>query len=637
LLFAPAPPPVAAQGLPAPPIVTLDPGCGGQAIEGDVFDTQIFRLRNFTPNSEVTIVWGQEPPQTVVVGEYGALDTPPLTFKRSGTQIQVFETSDPGRQASASLLVPCTPSIRISPSCDAPADPAAPRPLAITVEGRNWEPFFGAVTVFLNLPGLETDQPVSGFRQGTPDETLRSFSVVLDQAPGRIPAPLMALPAGQYFVVAVQGQSNVRVDVDFVVPCAQLQLQPSCGEAGRPLDIYDILVTGSGFRPGLGVELTFDTFGQQQVFQLNIDLPPPGELRQPDGGEVRIEPFRRPDGTYFVTARQGSPDHVFREATAVFTVPCPPDPVLTIDPLCGPPQLVGDDPRTYSLAVNGQNLAPGLLSIIFDPDQLSGVPAEQFDLPVNNGSVAATITPLRRQTGVYQIAVQQEPSSAPLPLSLPFNVPCAPVTPTLSVACDPPDSDQPELAQVVVEGAGFFEDGPVELNLGTAPTEIIRTDAAGSFTRLLPAADLADGPFNVIAGQRDAVGVVAQATAAIVLPCGTREPLLQFVPTSGSPGVVIQVRGFSFRPNSTVDLRWNRGIGSTQPFTVTVAADGTFTQRVLIFHHDFGGMREMTAASGAGPIELVEPALYVVSPGRGSPPVFVDSPFPGSDTLVIRR
>lgn len=70
---------------------------------------------------------------------------------------------------------------------------------------------------------------------------------------------------------------------------------------------------------------------------------------------------------------------------------------------------------------------------------------------------------------------------------------------------------------------------------------------------------------------------------------------------------------------------------------MTVAGDGTFTRQVLIYHHDFGGMREMTAASDTGPIVLVEPALYVVSPGRGSPPVFVDSPFPGSDTLVIRR
>ena len=615
----------------------MEPGCGAQAIEGDVFDTQTFRLRNFTPNSEVTIVWGQEPPQTVVVGEYGALDTPPLTFRRSGTEIQAFETNNPGRLASASLLVPCTPSIRISPSCDAPADPAAPRPLQITVEGRNWESFFGEVSVFLNLPGLETDQPQSAIEQAPVDEASRSFSVVIDEAPGRLAGPLMAVPAGQYFVVAVQNRSGVRVEVDFVVPCPQVQVQPSCGEAGRPLDAYDVLVTGSGFRPGLPVELIFDTFGQQQVFQLNIDLPPPGELKLADGGEVRIEPYRRPDGTYFVTARQGVPDRIVREAIAVFTVPCPPDPVLTIDPLCGPPQLAGDDPRRYSLAVNGQNLAAGVISIIFDPDQLSGVPAERFDLPVSNGSVSETITPLRRQTGIYLVTVQQDPASAPFPLGLRFDVPCAPATPTLRVVCDPPDSDQPELAQVIVEGAGFFEDGPLELSLGAAPTETMRTDAGGRFSRQLAAADLPDGPFDVVAIQRDAIGVVAQATAAIVLPCGTREPLLQFVPTSGSPGMVIQVRGFSFRPNSTVDLRWNRGIGSAQPFTVTVAADGTFTQQVLIFHHDFGGIREMTAASGAVPIELVEPALYVVSPGRGSPPVFVDSPFPGSDTLVIRR
>jgi len=636
LLIAPDPPVARAGYLPAPPRISIEPGCAPQIIEGTVAFMGTYHLRNFTPGAPVTIVYGfSEPPQqeTVFVGPSGAVDAT-LTFNHeafSNVTVTAFETANPQIAAETVLAVPCTPTLRLSPNCDAAADPAAPRNIKIEVAGHNWDPFGGPVTVALAQAIGEFEQLVSAPEAATPD-TRGNFSVSLARAPD-FEAPLMALPAGDYYVRASQ-RSGGFVAVDFVVPCAQVVLTPSCGEPGAAPDVYDLAVSGSGFRPFQQAQIIFDAFGQPQVFLL--DVGETGLLTLAEGEEARITPFRRPEllgGAYAVVVRQETTDKIVREAATTFAVPCPPEPDVFIDPPCGPPQLVGDDPRTLDLRVTGVNLAPGLLTVTVDPDGRGGAP-QTFEFRVS-GSLDVEIAIARRPVGSYQI-VATEDIEQPFVKTFTFDVPCAPKKPKLRLRCDPEETTQPELAEVVLVAQGFFDDGPLELTVGGVQT-LVRTDAEGIYRQRMPAVDLPAGPLEAAAVQRDANAIVAEASAALVLPCGTREPTLLISPPAASAGLVVTVRGFNFRPNATIGLRWSRGIGSSRTIDVTADADGAFSRQVLIFHHDFAGVRELNVEASDDPFAADVSVSFVVVPGSGSPPVFADPSLAGFDVLILRR
>jgi hypothetical protein len=103
--------------------------------------------------------------------------------------------------------------------------------------------------------------------------------------------------------------------------------------------------------------------------------------------------------------------------------------------------------------------------------------------------------------------------------------------------------------------------------------------------------------------------------------------------------MVVTVEGANFRPGAQVSLRWDRGIGSTRTIDVVADADGAFSRQVLIFPHDFLGVRQLLVASTDDQFATDITAEFLVVAGRGSPPAFVvggRSPdLPGQ--IVIRR
>ena len=553
LLFAREPPAVRAGDLPAPPLISIDPSCAGQIIEGTFDQTFTFRLRNFTPNAPVTVQFGTGEPvqqQPVTVGGYGALDVQ-LTFTRGfggDTPITAFETANPAVTASTTLRVPCTPAVRLMPNCDAPADPAAPRNISIVADGTNWDPFGGPVTVALFQRSGGSEIQISSSVQVTPTDQL-TFSATINAAASSddVAQPLAALPAGDYFVMSIQPQSNLRIDADFAVPCPQLTLNPNCGDAGAPFDIYDIAITGSGFRPFTQAQVIFDAFGQPQVFLLDVGAT--GQLLIGDVEEARIKPFRRPElpgGAYAVIVRQTHiPDVVDRETAAVaFVVPCPPpppQPQVTIDPLCGPPAIQGDDPaKVTSLRIVGATLEAGSVLIQVTPAGGSA-PVFESTLP-HSGSFDADLNLPRLPVGTYRIDVSQQLARGPFAASFEFLVPCSDKQARLRLRCNA-DPANPDLADVVVQATRFYEDAPLELSIG-GNIQMQRTDGSGRFTGRIPASDVAAGTVQISATQRDTNGVVvAEATDTILVPCRTGVPTVTISPGAGSPGLVVVVEG----------------------------------------------------------------------------------------------
>ncbi|MGI8928520.1 MAG: hypothetical protein ACR2H0_03500 [Candidatus Limnocylindrales bacterium] len=646
LLVALDPSPARGADLPAAPLIEIDPGCTDGVFEGSFDMPFTVRLRNFTPNAAVTVFFGfgdQPEVENVVVGPYGSVDAQ-LTFTLGTTRpvpLRALETNNPAINASTTLRAPCEPALQLTPKCDAPADPLAPRALSIGVLGTDWR-YLTEVRLMQRVDG--TERQISATASGVPTAEQPTFNVVLNAAnPGSddVTQPLMALPSGDYFVRATRRATEaipeVVVDIDFAVPCPQVSLNPNCGEPGGPLDIYDLAVSGSGWRPFLQAQVIFDAGGGPQVFLL--DVGGTGQLLVGDVEEARIKPWRRPEspGRYTVTVRQGrAPDSVMREASTEFIVPCPPQADVVITPVCGPPQLLGDDPRTTTLRVVGSNLPAGLLTITVQP-AAGGTPhIQQYGVA---GNLDESFELPRRPLGSYQVdATVIDAAGAILFVKPPgtFTVPCEQPNVRLRFRCDPPETNLPDLADVVLEARGFYPDAPLELAVG-GTTETVRTDANGTFSRRTPASSLPNGPIESRAMQRDINGAVAVvATRTLILPCGTRVPTLVISPLAGSPGQVVLVSGFNIRPNVGLSLRWSRGIGSGRTIDVTTDEDGIFERQVLLFHNDFTGVRVLTVESSDDPLAVGISVTFVVAPGRGTPPGFSESA-PGFPPLIFRR
>lgn len=109
--------------------------------------------------------------------------------------------------------------------------------------------------------------------------------------------------------------------------------------------------------------------------------------------------------------------------------------------------------------------------------------------------------------------------------------------------------------------------------------------------------------------------VTAQAQTPILVI----QPVLLLEPIVGPPGFVPIAVGTGFPPGTTVALKWNLGISAHE--TAIVAADGTFRQQVLVFHHDQLGPRLLIASgTGFGDVNTG----FLVVPGTVQPDDFVD-------------
>ena len=252
------------------------------------------------------------------------------------------------------------------------------------------------------------------------------------------------LPAGTYQAAAVEGSNramiarintNVAVaetPVELPCPTPRIALHPDCAPAGASQDRYDVTVSGTGFRYGSAV-LTWDVGGSDEEFPIE-------EVGDNGVFSVRVAPRQRAQGsrirvrvmqTFPLEAGSGANDPLLgpaatasappRVARATFRVPCRPTetPVLTLDPDCDTPALVGDAERRYAIGVSASGLVPGPVDIVFDAGAAAAdvTPPEHFpgDVGKDGRLSPVTLTPLARPIGEYRLSLLQSvrpPSSS---------------------------------------------------------------------------------------------------------------------------------------------------------------------------------------------------------------------------------
>jgi hypothetical protein len=643
----------------APPRIWLEPDCTFPA--GDDVNIPEISItvhgHNFNPGATIEISsWERDadeplPEATVSADRYGTFDQEIFVFRpiRAGDyRIDAVDVDSDGQSRADTLFkVPCPGSVTLDPPCADP--PAAGQRLSVRVTGQGWFNDSAFLIRFVNANGDEFDQTRAVVTDGFFEATLEPPSPQIAARP---------LVNDLYAVIVVSVQVPAAV-VAFLVPCSQPEvlLDPPCGPEGQAPGLYEPLqISGSGFiptfggrrpsllidpRPTGGIEVMFDVDGRRQQFNVG------GVADDGSWGPVAIDPYLRPPGSYNVRVREYVSSLLVLETTTTFGVPCPPagEPRVEMDPPgCGVPAFEGDEERRYAITIRGFDFRPGPVAITFDALQQSELGVDLFERDVgSDGNFVETIDPLRREIGTYEIHVVQD-GDPPIVLSdLRFSVPCEPAkTPELTARCDPEEPTPAELAELLIEASGFYEDAPLTFVVAGVPSDPQLTDAEGGTSRRVPVAGLPDGPLEVVAVQRTAtLVVIAQAQTVIVLPCGTPEaPLLRLIPENASPGLVVIVEGAFFPPGEEIALRWDRGIGTDRSLEVTPDANGLFRQQVLIFHRDFLGMREVTAVNVANPeITYAEPAQLLVVPGRGSPPAF--APPAGlalePETLIVIR
>jgi hypothetical protein len=535
-------------------------------------------------------------------------------------------------QAEANVTAPCPPTVEVTPTCMAPD---APFDISFVADG--FSPG-GSVQVGLYLPRSTTpvvSDPLTADADGHVEYTFTGVG---------------PLPAGTYQAAAVEGSNRAIVariatnglvaqtPIELPCPTPEIALSPDCAPAGAPQDRYDVTVTGTGFAYGPAV-LTWDVGGSEEEFRIE---------QVGDNGvfSIRIDPWQRPQGsrirvrvtqTFPLEPGSGENENVLgpnatasappRVARATFRVPCRPTatPVMTLDPDCDTPALVGDAERRYDIGVSASGLVPGPVDIVFDAGAAAAdvTPPEHFPGEVGkDGQLAdVTITPLARPVDDYRVSLLQGETSV---IERTFQVPCEkptavvrPIQPT----CGPIAPDVPESYSIRVRGRGFYP-GTVELTFdqkGTPEVQSATVGADGTFDVRLAATGRDRGDHIVLARQRDARGTLLRGSRVFTVPCV--EPTMVIAPLAGSAGTTTVVTGTDFPPGSTVTLTWDRGITAATPVEVTADQTGAFEVSIFLLPHDIPGPRVLTAGTPNDPAAFPGvTADYLVVEGTGQPP-----------------
>jgi hypothetical protein len=460
-------------------------------------------------------------------------------------------------------------------------------------------------------------------------------------------SPGIALAPGEYKIVATQVNRVTNYDTrPFVVPCPTITVTPACVPSGGPPDTFSLTVSGSGWEPlnsrGEGkpeLSVVVDPGDEPQEFFSHYTAP------RDDGsfGPVEITPYARPNGTYVVRVVQTYYDNVIeRQAEMTVGVPCR-RASLSVDPACGPPAILGDVERSYDLTLTFSNFPALSFVVTVDADGVAGpdYPPETIAFLGDTIPTQVTVQARYRPPGVYRILVSGSTAVRTVEASATFTVPCETPAPTLDI--DPPcgqeAAGQPAAYTVAVTGSGFAF-GHVDLLFDplTMPPEgaIADADETGGFATSMQLNGRPAGSYQLVASQSTALGLLDEVGATFVVPCAGRT--LTITPTSGPLGFVPLVEGFGFPVNTRVLLRWDHGIGATRPISVDTDDSGGFDKQVLIFAHDFMGLRHLTVELPDDPAAFsgIE-AAYLVTAGFVAPPFFVDNPFGPPDEMIVRH
>jgi hypothetical protein len=319
-----------------------------------------------------------------------------------------------------------------------------------------------------------------------------------------------------------------------------------------------------------------------------------------------------------------------------FTVPCEPA-VLTLDPDCDRPALRGEDERRMEITLTASGIrlssivsrAP-TVELVFDAQGAAAdvVEPERFpaQLQPDGTLTATTIAPLARPVGEYRVALLVDGQDV---AGSTFRVPCEAPRPNLRPVqpdCLPLAPGQPEVAEIRVRGRRFHP-GPVEVLFGEQGARDVTTGTVGedgTFDVRLPVTGREPGTYQAQGRQRDSRGtIVARAFRDVVVPCV--DPVLTISPRSGPAGYATIVTGTGFPLETTITLRWDKGLTAARPMEVTTDATGAFRVGVFVLPHDLEGTRTMMVGTpddpGAFPGVTAD---YLVVPGSGQPPGSVD-------------
>jgi hypothetical protein len=642
--------PLAARADPIPEfaVLTVDPTCEPppQNSDGDVI-TLTVRGFSFEAGHTVMIYFNHNQAvgaEAVVPGSAGAFAVS-VTVQEVGStasyEIDAYYADQGVTDTPVALTylnVPCDTtlgSIHVTPDCGPPNTP-----IAMHVDLANFLPQLPIEIQVVDLFSTDTVYGSAGPITPTDPNAISvdfTFSVPANGA--------YRVMATQQYPPGVEGFDPLpTATTGFVAACSTATLSPTCNVAGSGPDRYSIAVSGTGFLPGLPVGIIFDSVSEPEYFGGTGPVNDDGSF-----GPVEITPYARGPGTYDVDVTQQNRGPILHYTHATFTVECPPPQTVTLNPTCAAPQFAGDQPQNFQLQVSGGGVQPNAPVIVtFDPDQLSGpgfTPETAQVAADANGAFAATLNVAARPAGTYHISVQEQVNGTVVNATVPdFKVPCAEPSAKITAVkpnCGDDVAINPAPYAIEIVGRGFIP-GFVQLVFdvdGGSPEQFSgMANANGRLdTTIAPTARPA-GAYKISAQQADANRVLDQAFAEFSVPCTAT--LLTITPGNASPGFVVMVHGSGFPAGKQIQLQWSYGIGAGRPMVVTVGADGSFDQQVLIFAHDFAGERQLTAGTSTNPTAFPgAQATLLVAAGQGSPPGY--SIFGGDPSdqppIILRR
>jgi hypothetical protein len=290
----------------------------------------------------------------------------------------------------------------------------------------------------------------------------------------------------------------------------------------------------------------------------------------------------------------------------------------------------------YTLSLTGGGFLPGNVTVVLDP---SGAPFSGTVVADTTGYVSATVVTDGKHAGSYPLIAYQDNDGVHIEASATLTVPCATVT--LSPPCVAPADGKAAAYQVTATGVGFGP-GPVDLvfdptSLAPVTTQAL-ADAFGSFTAPMTLDGKPPGIYDLVASQTSSYGLLDQSIAQLLVPCDLA--IIRITPSTGPRGFVPVVEGFGFKPLTSLVLQWDLGIGAHQPTTVLTDEFGYFRSELVVFQHDFLGLRHVTVTDPTNPeayTDLLQP--YLVAAAAIQPPFSADEPSAGSapDPVIFQR
>jgi len=275
----------------------------------------------------------------------------------------------------------------------------------------------------------------------------------------------------------------------------------------------------------------------------------------------------------------------------------PVEPALALAPPCGPagttvavtgtgfPVGAGSVSFALGLFLDGELVVP----VAVDPQD--GSLATSLVIPAGTGAgphvVSVRLLASAGAVGAAPLGFAPRPrlpaalsaSQAADLASATFSVGCPGATIELDPTCAEPG------APVSVAGDGFAP-GAVVVTFAGRPVATLTTQTGRFTATFVVPADTAPGDHPVAAGSADPV--------ALAIPCRGAATLV-VEPALGPPGIVVEARARGFPPGSVVSVAWDPGLGTASG----LADDGGEVRiRVLVFHRDVLGPRELLASSG---------------------------------------